>query len=48
MSLREMMRVELHIPTVLEEAIGEREEERARVGIYLHTQVLSGGACGRL
>ena len=29
-------------------APGDREEERARVRIYLHTQALCGGACGRL
>src|SRR2546421_8899611 len=27
---------------------GDREEERARVRIYLHTQALYGGACRRL
>ena len=27
---------------------GDREEERARVRIYLHAQTLYGGACGRL
>ena len=27
---------------------GDREEERARVRIYLHVQSLYGGACGEL